>query len=213
MRKKTITLIFLSLLTLTTLGCSSQPATSDPTSNMTPNTLTLAELTPRESTFIGLINEGESFVFDYGVDSTYQQSSIWIECYEKDTLTTTYGPLSCPLDSAEDLIVATLDQPINQEVPFVLSLAGGILRGKGEFPLSQTENFATTWAENTNENIAITEEPIILGIMLCQSIDTVLESPAQALFTDYDVLSQVLAKTDVTYLVKCQFTKDAPAEI
>ncbi|SES63029.1 hypothetical protein SAMN05216389_101150 [Oceanobacillus limi] len=173
------------------------------------NIISTAELTERENTILSTTSE-KSFVFDFQLDSEYEEISVWIEKYEFGKLVDDELSYISTTAEQDGSIIFTTSQN-NNEMGKAFHVGIGSNGGTDtingiDLNSSGLGEMSSVWGNFQGEKNLDNGEVVLANI--CYSSD---ENGMQSLTTNFydDVEGNMdeLEKYDVSYLLKAEFMK------
>ena len=199
--KKVLYIVLMTMIVVVLGACSGNET----------NTISVADMTEREKNILSLITD-DAFLFDFDVDDTYQDVSVWVEKYESGKLVgEKINDTTAPVYGKGSLIFTVVQNP-DDENQFTFT-TGIKTEGDEESDLSSSSSLVT--GKKGLENASITtrkvEESLPLnGEMVLASICYTLdENGATSLSSDFyeDPKNNMdeLKEFDVVYVMKAEF--------
>lgn len=206
MKNIVYTVIF-SLIVVTSGACDNN--NSDPKSV---NTLSEAELTDREKEILSTTAD-KSFVFDFDVDGTYKEASVWVEKYESGKrVGDKNNHLTTELKDkgTKGTIIFASSKPIDNQSMFTASINydGGISSGSSLDTITAVglEDYGVIWGSNPEKTISIKGEMVLASI--CYSNEkNGISTISSDFYRDVDHHMNELKDYDIVYLLKSEFVK------
>lgn len=196
--KKLFVLLLLGLLSLVLVACSQK--------DMESNTIATSELTDREKAILSTTSD-KSFVFDFNIDSEYEEIAVWIEKYESGHLVDDgLGHITTQAGENGSIIFTTSKNDNEKQNIFNIGISTD--ESTSSIIISDTalEEMASVWNHIPEEKSLDNGEVVLANI--CYSDD---ENGMQSLTTDFyddvDGHMDELAEYDVVYLLKAEFLK------
>ncbi|WP_368654594.1 hypothetical protein AB4Y30_06060 [Ornithinibacillus sp. 4-3] len=196
--KKLFVLLLLGLLSLVLVACSQK--------DMESNTIATSELTEREKAILSTTSD-KSFVFDFNIDSEYEEITVWVEKFESGILVDDgLGHITTQAGENGSIIFTTSKNDNEKQNIFNIGISTD--ESTSSIIISDTalEEMASVWNHIPEEKSLANGEVVLANI--CYSDD---ENGMQSLTTDFydDVDGHMgeLAEYDVVYLLKAEFLK------
>lgn len=173
------------------------------------NTISIAELTDRENAILSTTSD-KSFVFEFNIDSEYEEISVWIEKYELGKLVDDkLSDISTEVEQDGSIIFTTSERNNEEQNSINIGIGrnGDLVSISGsDTNLKDLENMMSVW-DNIQGKKTLNEGEVVLAA-ICYSDD---ENGMSSLTTDFydDVEGHMyeLKEYDVAYLLKAEFTK------
>lgn len=198
--KKLLTTLALALLAFTLSACDNNDSK--------PNTISEVDLTERENAILSTTAD-QSFVFDFNIDSDYQEASIWIEKYESGELVDDkISHITTEIKDNGSIIFATsgMDKTQNEHT-FNIGInsngSTGTIRNK--LSVEGYENMSSMWGSIQGE-INPTEGELALA-SICYTSEGGMSSLSSDFYEDVDGHINELEEYDVAFLLRAEFTK------
>lgn len=196
--KKLFVLLLLGLLSLVLVACSQK--------DMESNTIATSELTEREKAILSTTSD-KSFVFDFNIDSEYEEITVWVEKFESGNLVDDgLGHITTQAGENGSIIFTTSKNDNEKQNIFNIGISTD--ESTSSIIISDTalEEMASVWNHIPEKKSLANGEVVLANI--CYSDD---ENGMQSLTTDFydDVDGHMgeLAEYDVVYLLKAEFLK------
>lgn len=176
------------------------------------NKLTTSELTDRENLILETA-ANTAFVFDYTVDQTYSDISLWIEKYENGKkVAEPISELTTPLpgESTKGNIVMTVTQTLEQELLVAASVsdANGFASVSNQEEMKVIEDMATLFDTNPQQGLLLSEDMLLAGLIYTSASEGEVTSTLSADFYDQqENYLDELEEYDVVYLLRASFKK------
>lgn len=172
----------------------------------TNNTISEAELTDRESAILSATTD-KSFVFDFNIDSTYNELSVWVEKYELGELVDDkIAHLTTNVKDNGQIIFSLLESYDDENLSmFNVSIVDEGGTSRGSYLDEILEGASSTWGSNQAENIAIEGEIVLANITFSE--DTGMSSLSTDFFSDVENHLDEIKDYDVVYLLKSEFIR------
>lgn len=202
--KRIFAFLLVGLFSLSLISCSNGKATNSKTADT--NVLSISQLTEREKTFLSLASDNY-FVFDYKVDKSYNWITVWVEQYELGKLISKGGMLSSgAVQNKNSMLVATMNHP--DKINFNWSLTAS--SGTSRFTETYQDDMPTkTYGCNPMKQIKITNSDILLAY-ICYKDNGFSTSLSENFFKNPTENINEISDCQLTYLIKCKFSKDNP---
>lgn len=203
MKNIVYTIIF-SLLVVTLGACDSN--NSNPNSV---NTLSEAELTEREKEILSTTAD-KSFVFDFDVDGTYKEVSVWVEKYESGKrVGDQNNHFTTELkDKGTKGTIIFVSKTIENQSMFTVGVNydGGISSSSSLETITEdgSEGYGIIWGSNPEKNIPIKGEMVLASICYSNEKDG-MSTISSDFYRDVDYHMNELKDYDIVYLLKSEF--------
>lgn len=149
-------------------------------SNSAVNTLTSVELTEREEAVLATTSE-LSFLFDFEVDDTYKELSLWLEKYEDGEFIKRISDMSSPISKEGMMIFAFTEYSDEDENTTLQNFTVGINSNDGvtgshrSHDVLDTSELNSVWGNFSGER-KISDEEEVLAYVAYSSSDNSLNS-------------------------------------
>lgn len=199
--KRLVMILILGLLPLGLGACSENNADT--------NTISAGKLTERENMILATISD-KSFVFDFNIDSEYDEIVVWVEKYESGNQTDEkLGYLTTQVEQ-NGSIIFTLSKSENEKNNIFhigVGTDGSIASINGsDTNLNDLENMDSVWG-NIPEKAALENGEVILASICYSDDDNGMHSLTTAFYEDAENHMNELEEYDVVYLLKAEFIK------
>ncbi|MGN7387905.1 hypothetical protein [Sporosarcina sp. SAFN-015] len=178
------------------------------TNNAKSNTISAVELTERENAILSTTSDN-SFVFDFNVDSEYEEVSVWIEKYELGKLVNNrISSITSQVEENGSVIFATSKAVGRKQYTFNIGISSNNSIGSTsriETNSDDLDAMSSVWGNIQGENNSIEGEVVLASI--CYSTDGHMSSLTTDFYQDVDGHMNELEKYDVVYLLKAEFNK------
>lgn len=195
MKKILISMTLIVLLTACEMNINSKTNTIKPT-----------EFTKRESTIITSTTD-QAFMFEFNSDSKYKKATVWVEKYEFGKFVKKVNEISTEVDKGKGNILFTvskLNEQSNESI-FTITIADESGSGSGWGPEKILNEVSTMATLNENEDISITGKDVLAGLVYTKQPN--VSSFTEEFFKNHEAHVDEIAKHDVVYLLKTNFTK------
>lgn len=200
--KKILYIVLMTMLVVVLGACNDVNQT---------NSISVADLTDREKDILSLTTD-DAFLFDFDVDDTYQDVSVWVEKYESGKLVgEKINDTTAPVNGKGSLIFTRVQNP-DDENQFTFT-TGIKTEGDEESDLSSSSSLvrekkgfenASITTRKVEESLPLKGEMVLASV--CYTLD---ENGATSLSSDFyeDPKSNMneLKKFDVVYVMKAEF--------
>lgn len=202
--RKILSLLLAELLVLSLTSCTNSKVTNSNATNT--NVISVSQLTEREKAFLSLESDNY-FVFDYKVDKSYNWVTVWVERYELGKLISKGGVLASGIvENKKSILVAMMNHPDKINFYWLLTASSGTTKFtetyQGDIPIKFNEY-------NPMKRISITNSDIVLAY-ICYKDDSGSNSLSEKFFKNPTENINEISSYQLTYLVKCKFSKDNP---
>lgn len=196
--KKLFVLLLLGLLSLVLVACSQK--------DMESNTIATSELTEREKAILSTTSD-KSFVFDFNIDSEYEEITVWVEKFESGNLVDDgLGHITTQAGENGSIIFTTSKNDNEKQNIFNIGISTD--ESTSSIIISDTalEEMASVWNHIPEEKSLDNGEVVLANI--CYSDDeNGMQSLTTNFYDDVDGHMDELAEYDVVYLLKAEFLK------
>lgn len=213
--KRFLFITVLSGLVLTLIACDdSEDQSNAPTeysdetlAEVSENTLVEADLTNRERAILSATTD-QSFLFDFNVDPSYKELSVWVEKFEFGKLVDEkIAHLTTDIEEGGQILFSTLGSyPPKNQVLFNASIIDNKNMSAIKNFEEEIEDYSGIWGSNQAKNIPITDE-IVLASILYTANDTSMSSPSADFYSDEEIRIEKMKDYEVVYLMKGAFIK------
>ncbi|NGP43784.1 hypothetical protein G4V62_02025 [Bacillaceae bacterium SIJ1] len=181
-------------------------ACSDPKADA----ISYAELTEREDAILSTISD-QSFVFDFNVDSPYEEVSVWIEKYELGELVNEQvSQVTTDIKESGSIIVASSKNDHEKHKAFHLSVRSNnsfaSVEGFDEDAAELENMSSSSWGPHMGE-ITVDEGEIVLGHIVYSNDANNMSISVANFYEDVKERKKTLEDIDVAYLLKAEFMK------
>lgn len=198
--KKHIVTIFIMMMTILVSACTNSDIKS-------PNSISTSTFTDREQVLVAATSD-KAFVFDFNIDDTYKEVSVWVDKYEFGKKVETPIPhISVDVKDKGMIIFTTLgtnnenesifNVTINSDDAMSTSNNAETISNKG------LENMASLWESNPLEKNTITDEMVLASILYSEGKG--ISSLSSDFYNDLNNHIQELKSIDIVYLLRAEF--------
>lgn len=171
--------------------------------------ITVAKVTDREKTILSTMAE-KSFVFDFHVDSEYEEVSLWMEKYEAGQLVETdFGELTAMIKEEGSIVWTTLSNPNSSEKMFYLGVgddSGSSSVMSIDDEAEKIADLASVW-NDFSDTITVTEKAMVIAGIGFSSEESGLNSFTRSFFNNFESHQDELEQFDVAYVLKVEFKR------
>jgi hypothetical protein len=173
------------------------------------NSITVAELTDRETAILSATSE-QSFVFDFKLDPTFKNVSVWVEKYESGELVGEIGKITTEIKE-EGYIIFSKSRVLEETNQSIFSI--GINSDKSNVSGSTQDTspdkesagiFGTNpLLENAQFNIKM-----LLAVLCYKKGGYGLSTPSSEFYSDPEGHNDELKNYDIVYLLRSEFSNE-----
>ena len=200
--KKIISVLIIVLIALSLGACGNK-------NSVKVNSISKTQLTDDEKTLLASTSD-KSFVFDFNVDSTYKEASVWVEKYEfgKKAEDVT-GLIQSSISEKGKIIFSTIRTTKDASELFSICIASGNSLSKANslnvIMKNNRANVAGTWGSNETKNIPISDNMTLASMSYSRGGS--LRSLSKEFYEDTSNHLDEIKDYDEVYLLKCKFIK------
>ncbi|HLS65641.1 MAG TPA: hypothetical protein VK029_01485 [Pseudogracilibacillus sp.] len=174
------------------------------------NEITVAKLTERENAILSTMTE-QSFVFDFHVDHTYEEVSVWVEKYEFGQLVERNIIEITAMIAESGFIIFTQSKlPFeNKEKVFYIGVgdeSGSSSITHVDEKINDLKEMSTVWG-TFSESKKANEREVVLASIGYSSEESGINSPTTDFYEDMEAHMDELDVFDVSYVLKAEFKK------
>ena len=173
------------------------------------NTISIAELTERENAILSTTSD-KSFVFDFNIDSEYEEISVWIEKYELGKLVDDkLSQISTEVEQDGSIIFTTSERDHEEKNSINIGIGrnGDLVSISGnDKNLNSLENMMSVW-DNIQGKKNLNEGEVVLAAICYSDNENGLSSLTTDFYDDVERHMYELKEYDVAYLLKVEFIK------
>lgn len=174
------------------------------------NTITVAELTDREDVILSTIAE-QSFVFDFNVDSEFEEVSVWVEKYEFGQLVNEHISEITTMVGESGSIIFTTSKTADESNGKIFSIGVGDKAGSSSITNADNKaanltHMSGVWG-NFSESKTLSEKETVLAGIGYSSSDLGMSTLTADFYDDMEAHMDELEEYDVAYILKVKFKK------
>lgn len=178
--------------------------------NSNSNTIYVVELSDRENTILSTTSD-KSFVFDFEVDSEYEEASVWIEKYEDGELVDDrIGKITVGINESGSI---TFSNPMinNTEKHHTFNIgigSNGVIGSKtfNDKGSNDLDNMSSVWG-SFPEEITLNQGELVLANISYSDDEFGMSSLSTTFYENPEGNVDELEEYDITYLFKAEFIK------
>ncbi|MGG4265902.1 hypothetical protein [Peribacillus simplex] len=193
--KKVFLSIIISLLLLSLVAC-----------NANENNLSVPELTAREDAILANTSE-HSFLFDFNVDDTYKEMTVWVEKYEFGKLVEDEKGRMTGIEKNGTIIFTTSRTDDEQNLSFFnisIQSDDGVTTGSYSEKIAEKDSSVSGSIETIN---MLNTNKLVLASICYLNGDEGMHSLSNDFYNDMDSHINELKDYDVAYILRSEFTK------
>lgn len=199
--KRIYLLTLLSLLFILT-ACTNTASQS--------NTITVAELTGREEAILSTMTN-RSFVFDFKVDSEYEEVSIWVEKYESGQLVQENISEMTTMVEGSGSIIFTTSRITDESNEMTFNIGLGDEGGSSSITsvdkkIADLKEMTSVWGD-FSETKTLNEKETVLASIGYSSSEVGISTLTTDFYDDMEAHMDELDVYDVAYVLKAKFKK------
>lgn len=199
--KRIYLLTLLSLLFILT-ACTNTASQS--------NTITVAELTDREEAILSTMTN-RSFVFDFKVDSEYEEVSIWVEKYESGQLVQENISEMTTMVEGSGSIIFTTSRITDESNEMTFNIGLGDEGGSSSITsvdkkIADLKEMTSVWGD-FSETKTLNEKETVLASIGYSSSEVGISTLTNDFYDDMEAHMDELDAYDVAYVLKAKFKK------
>ncbi|MRH41634.1 hypothetical protein GH741_02975 [Aquibacillus halophilus] len=197
--KKLIVILIVTILVFSLAACNA----------FNSNTISIVELTERENAILSTTSE-KSFVFEFNVDSEFDEISVWIEKYEFGRLVDEkLNRISTQVEKNGSIIFTNSINNNENQNTFNIGIGsnGGAVSSHGfDKNAIGLDKMSSVWG-NFQGKKTFDEEQLVLANISYSSNENSTSSVSTSFFEDVEGRMIDLKEYDVSYLLKVEFIK------
>ncbi|WP_313891182.1 hypothetical protein [Psychrobacillus sp.] len=200
--KRIVSLFTLLLFVCILSACNKEEQVQEPGLKQVVNTIAESELTEREKSLLSATSE-VSFVFDFNVDETFKQASVWVDRYEFGQLEVeNINHLTTTIDKKGLITFFTTQVPGNEDKSIFKTFANG----SGSTTLQKMERAKQGyWESNPNTEIPMSGEKVLAVIIF--SNGNGMSSLPEDFYEDVENNLDQIKDYDAVYVLRSEFIK------
>lgn len=172
--------------------------------SMKTNSVIQAKLTDRESAILSATSK-EHFVYDFNVDDSYKNLTVWVEKYEAGKLVGEVNRVSSEISKEGTIIFANSNTSESID-PTLLSITIHSDRSSATGWTSEVmneEELSSIWESYPLEDGISIDDELILASISYSSSETGMRTLSEEFYKDGKI--DELANYEVVYVLKCLF--------
>lgn len=200
--KRIISLLTLLLFVCILSACNKEEQVQEPGLKQAVNTIAESVLTEREKSLLSTTSE-VSFVFDFNVDESFKQVSVWVDRYEFGQLEVeNINHITTDIDKKGMITFSTTQIPGDEDK----SIFKTFTNGGGSTSLQKMERAKQgTWGSNPNTNIPISGEKVLAVISFSNGDG--MSSLPEEFYEDVENNLDKIKDYDAVYILRSEFIK------
>ncbi|QDP38781.1 hypothetical protein [Radiobacillus deserti] len=202
-----ISFLFFTCFALTACNDSDKKQVESKNDSGKTNWVKSVNLTDREMAILATTTSYAN-VFDFKVDDSYSQASVWVEKFVSGKeVKTNIGPLTTDIERKGSIIFTTSEPPLeSNEIIFEIGI-----HSEGSTSSSHnTDMISKVKLENKSSmihsvsSISLADEELVLAT-ICLTDDQGMTSIPQEFYEDMESHLDVLKEYDIVYVLKAKF--------
>ncbi|MCM3711113.1 hypothetical protein [Sporosarcina luteola] len=192
-------IIIVALLVVVLSACATNDANS--------NTISAVELTERENAILSTTSD-YSFVFDFNVESEYEEVTVWIEKYELGKLVNDRMSSITSQVEEKGSIIFTSSKAVGSPKQSTFNIGISSNSSIGSSTRTNTDDLdamSSVWGNIQGESNSV--EGVLVLASICYSSDGHMSSLNPGFYKNVDDHMNKLEEYEVVYLLKAEFNK------